>query len=271
MVRICSAQVAGVWQNPGRNLERAEACVREAGLAGASLISFPEQFAGGWSPLAPPRAEDIRGGTVAAFRKMAEEHGIAILAGFIEKHHPMPRNTAVAIDSSGEVVATYAKMHLFSPAGEDRHYTPGDDLAAFTVGGVKFGIALCYDLRFSPLFRIYALHGVCCVLVPAAWPCSRRDHWEILIRARALDNQMYVSGINATGTTPVDTYCGNSLTADPEGGVCASGGSGECMCYSEIERSRLREIRSRIPVEKDRRSELHHRLSGRYLSEGDPC
>jgi len=96
------------------------------------------------------------------------------------------------------------------------------------------------------------------------------DHWEILIRTRALDNLMYVSGINATGTTPVDTYCGNSLTADPDGNVSASGGSGECMCYSEIERSHLRDIRSRILVGRDRRSEIYHHLFRRYSSEGDP-
>ena len=157
-------------------------------------------------------------------------------------------------------MASYSKIHPFSPGGEDLHYDPGDHVSVFSVGNVRFGIAICYDLRFAPLFRVYAEQGVHCVLVPSAWPCSRTRAWEILVEARALDNQFYVIGCNPTGTTPVDKYCGHSLSADPVGVVISHGGEGEELIMTEVDHARVDATRARMPVERDRRPDLYSRL-----------
>jgi predicted amidohydrolase len=182
------------------------------------------------------------------------------VGSYVERHDPRPLNTSVAIDPGGRVVASYSKIHPFSPGGEDLHYHRGDHLSVFSAGNIRFGIAICYDLRFAPLFRAYAKQGVHCVLVASAWPCSRTRAWEILIQARALDNQFYVIGCNPTGTTPVDRYCGHSLSADPVGAVISRGGEGEELVLTRVDPVEVESARSRIPVERDFRADLYHRL-----------
>ncbi|HMA05711.1 MAG TPA: nitrilase-related carbon-nitrogen hydrolase [Methanomicrobiales archaeon] len=259
-MRICSAQMASAWEDPGANLEKAESCIASAKEMGADLVCFPEQYSTGWSPHSTRFAEDPDGPTVQALRDLARRRSIFVIGAYVERHEPRPLNTSVAIDPRGEVVASFSKIHPFSPGGEDLHYDPGDHLSIFMAGRVRFGIAICYDLRFAPLFRAYALAGVHAVLVPSAWPCSRIHAWEILVQARAIDNQFYVVGCNPTGTTPVDRYCGHSLSADPRGAVISRGGEGEELVMTDIDPAKVDEARTRIPVEKDRRPDLYHRL-----------
>lgn len=264
-MKVCTAQMASTWENPGANLEKAGLFVGSAKAKGSGLICFPEQFVTGWSPHSTLFAEDPDGPTVSALRDLARDHSISIVGSYVQRHDPRPLNTSVAIDLRGEVVASYSKIHPFSPGGEDLHYDPGDHISVFFVEGVRFGIAICYDLRFAPLFRAYARKGVHCVLVPSAWPCSRTRSWELLIAARALDNQFYVIGCNPTGTTPVDRYCGHSLSADPVGVVISRGGEGEELIMTDVDPARVKATRARMPVERDRRPGLYHRL----LSEKD--
>jgi len=252
--------MASTWEDPGANLRRAALCTASAKAKGADLICFPEQFVTGWSPRSTRFAEDGDGPTVKALQGLARDHAIFVVGSYTERHEPRPLNTSVAIDPRGEVVASFAKIHPFSPGGEDLHYDRGDRLSVFSAGDVRFGIAICYDLRFAPLFRLYAKMGVHCVLVPSAWPCSRTRAWEILVQARALDNQFYVVGCNPTGATPVDWYCGHSLSADPVGMVIGRGGEGEELVMTEIDPAKVDAARARMPVEKDRRPGLYHRL-----------
>jgi len=266
-MKVCTAQMASTWEDPEANLGKAALLVESAKAKGADLICFPEQFVTGWSPHSTRFAEDPQGPTVSTLRALARDHALPIVGSYIQRHDPRPLNTSVAIDSRGEVMASYAKIHPFSPGGEDTHYDPGDHISVFSVGNVRFGIAICYDLRFAPLFRAYARReGVHCILVPSAWPCTRTRAWEILIAARALDNQFYVIGCNTTGTTPVDRYCGHSLSADPVGVVISHGGEGEELIMTDIDPARVDSARARMPVERDRRPDLYHRL----LSEADP-
>lgn len=261
MTRIALAQVAGGSLNPSGMLDAAGRMASEAAAGGAALISFPEQFVTGWSPEIPHDAgEPLDGPLGAAFSRIARENGIAVAGALIEAQEgELPRNTAVVFGADGELLAAYAKIHLFSPDGEDRNYTAGDRLATFTVGGVTFGLAVCYDLRFPELFRIYALAGVECILLPAAWPCCRLRHWETLLPARALENRYYVAGIN-TAARPGGAYCGGSLAADPDGTIIARGGSGDEILFADIDPATVREARSNIPTLSDRRSDLYHRL-----------
>jgi predicted amidohydrolase len=261
MTKIALAQIAGGRGSPAGMLDTAGRMVEEAAAAGASLICFPEQFVTGWSPKVPPGSgEDRDGPLTAAFRLMAQNNGIAVAGSILEGGEGgLPRNTTVVLGAGGELLAAYAKVHLFSPDGENRTYTAGDRIATFTVDQTTFGLAVCYDLRFPELFRIYALAGVECMLVPAAWPCCRLRHWETLLPARALENRYYVAGVNTAGG-PDGTYCGGSLAADPDGTVIARGGSGDEVLVTEIDPAAVREARARLPSLSDRRSDLYHRL-----------
>ena len=122
----------------------------------------------------------------------------------------------------------------------------------FVLGGVRFGIAICYDLRFAGLFSRYAANGADCVIVQSAWPAARMRHWDLFIAARAAEFQLYVLGVNTTGVTPVDTYCGGSLLADPTGDIEASAGGEEGIFTAVIDPEAVREARERLPVWKDR-------------------
>lgn len=127
-MRCCSAQVSGVWESPDQTLEKAEECFSRAARSGAALISFPEQFTTGWDPRSTKNTEDLTGEIVAGFKKLAKKHAIAVIGSFRETFSPKPRNTAIAISRNGEILAMYAKIHLFTPGNEDQAFTPGNDL-----------------------------------------------------------------------------------------------------------------------------------------------
>jgi predicted amidohydrolase len=240
--------MAAAWDDQEKSLAKAEAYVCHAAASGADIICFPEQFATGWT-------------IVTSLQQYAKESGIAILGSFRERASPCPRNTAVAIGKNGEILTTYAKIHLFSPAQENRAYGPGSALGVFCLGPVTCGIAICYDLRFPELFRAYARAGVHVVFVPSAWPGARIGHFKLFIRARAAENQMYVVGINTTGTSPVDTYSGESITADPGGNIISRASGAEQLVFTDIDMNIVEGVRTSFPVHEDRRDALYFTLN----------
>jgi len=263
LVRVCSAQIASTWEEPHRTLVRAETFIRHAADCGAKLVCFPEQFATGWDPCPHKNIQDIHGSIVSALQGYAKEYRIGIIGSFREAHDPLPKNTAIVIGRDGRILASYAKMHLFSLCHEHEGTTSGTDLGIFTFDSLTCGIAICYDLRFPELFRMYAQKGVHAVFVPAAWPHHRIRHWELFITARAAENQMYVLGVNTTGNTPVDTYTGASMTADPQGTIISRAGEAEHLLFSDIDPGEVERIRRAFPVQQDRRDALYHSLRTR--------
>jgi omega-amidase len=261
VIRVCSAQITSFFEEPKKTLEKADVFIRHAAQSGASLICFPEQFATGWDPESDKNTDTGSGFIVSALKKSARDHSIAVIGSFRESARPHPKNTAVVIGSDGRILATYAKMHLFSPGKEDQMFSPGSDLGIFSLGTLSCGIAICYDLRFPELFRIYAERGVQAIFVPAAWPEKRIRHWELFLTARAAENQMYIIGVNTTGTTPVDTYAGSSMTIDPHGTVIARANNAEQLLFSDLHISEVRMARESFPIERDRRSALYHSLA----------
>ena len=261
VMRICSAQISSIWEDPEKTLKKAEFFIRHAAGSGADLICFPEQFATGWDPISRKNVQEIDGLIITSLYEMAKDNAIAILGSFREQHDPLPKNTVVAIGSNGSILGTYAKMHLFSPGEEHEGFTPGTELGLFTIGSLRCGIAVCYDLRFPDLFRIYAQKGVQAVFVPASWPLARIRHWELFIQTRALENQMFVTGINTTGMTPVDSYAGASMTADPHGTIVCRANAAEQLIFCDLDPSVVESARKTLPVAKDRKDQLYERLS----------
>lgn len=260
-VRICSAQIACIWEEPEKTLEKAGVFIRHAAASGASLICFPEQFATGWDPESGKNIEDLNGLIVSSLRTYARNNQIAVIGSLRKQGSPLPENTAVVINNEGRILTTYSKVHLFSPGNEQKGFSPGSDLGIFTLGPLSCGIAICYDLRFPDLFRIYAQKGVQVVFVPAAWPQKRIKHWELFITARAAENQMYVAGVNTTGITPVDTYSGSSMIADPHGTIISRANDAEQLIFTDLDPALVQKARQSFPVEKDRKDALYRALS----------
>ena len=259
---LCTAQIAPCWQDPQATLQKLRTRVAEAVECDASFIAFPEQVVTGWDPEdASSYVQDETGFIISALREYARDFSISILGSFRESYSPGPRNTAVAIGPGGEILARYSKIHLFSPGREDKHYTPGENLGMVSIEGCSCGIAICYDLRFSDMFRLYRKADVHLVLVPSAWPASRMKHFELFTTSRAAEFQMYIAGVNTTGTTPVDRYSGGSLVAGPDGTVISRGCEGEELLFTEIDPVRADNARRDFPVHLDRRDAVYERLS----------
>lgn len=253
--------MTSVWEEPKKSLAKAEIFIQHAAASGADIICFPEQFATGWDPASHNNVEDPDSGIIPALRRIARDTDICILGSFRERSVPCPRNTAVAIGRDGSILSSYAKIHLFSPAEENKTFIPGTELGIFSLGALKCGIAICYDLRFPELFSAYAARDVQAVFVPAAWPASRIRHWELFLTARAAENQMYIVGINTSGTTPVDTYSGASMTVDPRGIIISRANDTEQLVFADLDPAVTDTVRSSFPVGKDRRDELYFNLA----------
>ena len=259
-MKLFGIQMASVWENPAATLEKAEPFIRDAAGQGGEIVCFPEQFPTGWDPSSRLHIQDRSGPIVSSLRSLAREYGIAILGSFREASERGPRNLCIVVDRNGDELASYAKCHLFSPAHEDETYVPGDATGTFILGGMMFGIAICYDLRFSGLFSAYARSGVHAMIVPAAWPSSRITHWELFIRARAVEHQIYVIGVNTTGDTPAGSYNGHSLASDPLGTIIADAGVGETVFSVSLDRGSVDHSRKTFPVGRDRNPDLYSRL-----------
>jgi len=260
-VRVCSAQIAAVWDSPEKTLQKIEPYIYHAARSGADIICFPEQFTTGWDPESRDYAQDESGQIVSTLQRLAHNASIAILGSFRERSGNGIKNTAIAIGKEGNILTTYSKIHLFSHSHENDYYEPGSSFGLFTIGEIKFGIAICYDLRFPELFRLYEERGAHAVVVPAAWPADRIRHWELFIRARAAENQMYVTGINTTGTTPVDMYSGHSMTADPSGNIIQRCGNAEELGFIDLDPEQVLSARKEFPLLKDRKVDVYRSLS----------
>jgi predicted amidohydrolase len=265
-MKICLAQISSCWNNPKAGLEIVRNSAEKAARKSASLIVFPEQILTGWDPLDRSFAETQDGELVRKLREISRDINIAMLVSYRELKDVGTRNTCIAIDKTGAILASYSKIHLFSPGKEDSTYLPGDNLGIFTLDSCLIGVAICYDLRFAPLFNLYRQREVQLMLVPSAWPSSRMHHFELFTTARAAEFQMFVASVNTVGTTSVDTYSGGSLIIGPEGSVLVQGSDKEELLFCDISPEEVLKTRVNFPVHADRikvnYSEIKNRIKG---------
>ena len=167
-------------------------------------------------------------------------------------------NRSYIFDRKGEVVASYDKIHGFSPMGETKSYTGGSSTVHFTLDGIACSMAICYDVRFCELIRTEALQGVDLFFLPAAWPLVRKEHWITLSKARAIENQMFFCAVNECGRAGSTQYGGNSMLLSPLGEELLHLGEKEQVATAEIDTDVLQGIRESINVFRDRRPELYH-------------
>ena len=236
-MKIALAQVNPHWNDPNSAFSRFYEYASDAKERGASLIVFPEQAATGWDPTDNQNfIESIDGLIVSRFREIARDIGIAVLGSFREKTEDLPRNTAVLIDKSGEILLSYSKKHLFYPAHEDQYFSAGDihQKNVAIIDGFTIGIAICFDLRFCEVFCRYQMAGAELVLIPTAWPISTIQYMSLFARCRAVENNCYIACVNNTGVTPVNTYTGESSLFSPQGDCVCSAGSNETLMVAKL-------------------------------------
>jgi predicted amidohydrolase len=261
---VSLAQISVAPAQPEANLEKGERLIEEAARRGSQLVCFPEMWTTGfqWS----------------ANERMAREHEVAIarVAGLAARYGLWVNGSMLALDEDGRVSNTsflfgpageaaglYRKTHLFTFFHEDRHMAAGKRLTVADTPWGRTGFAVCYDLRFPELFRTYALKGVKVLLLPAAWPYPRIEHWKVLVRARAIENQFFMLCTNQVGSESFGedgsvTYFGNSVIVDPWGRTVAEAGeTEEILLTASLDLDAVDETRNTMRVLQDRRPELY--------------
>jgi predicted amidohydrolase len=253
-----------------RNLETADRLVREAVALGAQLVVLPEK----WSVLGTNRqiadgAERLDGRCITWARDVARELGVDLVAGSIAELVPgreTRANTSVHVGPDGELAAVYRKLHMFDVEVdgvsylESEHEQPGSEVVTSTLSGdVPVGLTICYDIRFPELYRMLSERGAEVITVPSAFTlATTRDHWEVLIRARAIENQCFVIAPNQIGAHPPGHRAGGrSLIVDPWGLVLAGAPDTESVIVADLDFGLLRDVRRRLPALTHRRLDVY--------------
>jgi deaminated glutathione amidase len=263
-MRVAAVQLNSTAEKD-RNLEVAERLVREAAADGSELVGLPER----WNLLADSAdllagAEPLDGPSLTAARGWARELGIHLLAGSVAERvegHERLSNTSVLIAPDGDDVAVYRKIHMFDVEvegtvfRESDHDEPGDELVVAPIGELKLGMSVCYDLRFPELYRILAVRGARIITVPSAFTVpTGRAHWEVLLRARAIENQAFVIAPDQVGHAPpkFDSW-GHSAIVDPWGSVLAIAPDEECFVATDLDLAEQDRVREKLPALANRR------------------
>jgi omega-amidase len=261
-VKIAVAQISCALGDLNANLLKIRDFSSRAKDSGAELVTFPEMVDTGYSiPAIRAHATSWTEGAVPELQEIAKSFSIGIICGVSERDGSSIYNSQVFIDANGEVAAKYRKIHLFAAAPIEEHkcFAAGDEFTSLTVGGLRFGLSICYDLRFPELYRTLAVEEeVKAFIISSAWPFPRVEHFRILATARAIENQSYVIAANRVGTDDGVTFCGSSAIIDPYGVVIAAASTDrEELIQAEISEEVVNSVRSRMAVFAQRRPDLY--------------
>ena len=226
---IALASLNQVWENKVANLLNCEELVHKAKSHNAELIIFPEMTLTGFSMNTSETAENVDNSrTVKSFEELARKNNIAIVFGMVFSQFPKASNNAIFIGKSGEILGAYQKIHPFSFSGEDKYFIAGKAISKLDFDSCNIGLTICYDLRFPELYS--ALSTNCDLIINIAnWPSKRLNHWNTLLKARAIENQIYIAGVNRIGKDMSgNEYTQSSIVIDPNGEIMAP-------IYSEAE------------------------------------
>jgi deaminated glutathione amidase len=269
MSRIAIAQIAS---STDKQVNRATALelIGEARTKRADLIAFPE-FLMAFSPASQSAAEltklaeAVDGAFITALSDAANVNGIAVIAPIYETSSATERvfDTAVWIDAKGKIASVYRKLHLYDAFGfkESAKFHPGRDIAPLVASGdCRFGMMICYDLRFPEMARMLTLAGANILVAPSGWVQGdlKVEHWQTMIRARALENGCYVIAPNQVG----NIYTGHSMVVDPLGRTLADLDEQQGLAVIEVDLNIVNEVREKLPLLKNRRTDVYakHRL-----------
>ena len=261
--KIALIQMDVALGKPEENFAHAENLLTRAAESGADILVLPELWNTGFLPK-PHEAlvsmADVAGKeTISLCGAIAKKYGVNIVAGSVTvREGDSLVNRAHIFDRGGALIETYDKIHAFTLVGEEKHFKGGTKTVRFLLDDIPCSAAICYDVRFCELIRAEALSGVDLFFLPAAWPLLRLYHWEILNKARAVENQMYLCAVNESGYAGKTKYAGNSLLLSPWGEEILRLPEEETIQTGEIDLDTIRDIRESINVFRDRKPELYH-------------
>lgn len=261
-MRVSLAQMDILLGDAGVNLRKAREMARQAGCEGSDLVVFPELWSTGYDlENADLHSSRMGEGMFAEMSRMADDNDIYLAGSCISKlGKDRYGNTSALFDPEGKLLATYTKIHLFGLMDEHKYLSPGESLTIVDTRWCKIGMAICYDLRFPEMFRCYALGGVELVVIHAEWPHPRLAHWQVLLKARAIENQMYVVACNRVGMSKDTSFFGHSCVVDPWSEMVCEAGEEEALITADIDMDKVNQVRRKIPVLMDRRPDIYSNI-----------
>ncbi len=256
-MRVIGCQLDIQWENKEANHAKVRTLLEKAAPSRDCLVILPEMFATGFSMNVDIITDDRDRATQKYLSRLAVEYKAFILGGLVTRcEDGRGLNQAVVFKPTGRELARYSKLHPFSYAGETDHYAPGSNIETFACNSFKVAPFICYDLRFPEAFRVAARQGVQLLIVIANWPSVRENHWKSLLKARAIENQSFVVGINRCGKDPNHAYSGGSQIIDPRGEILREAGSVEGWIEAELGLQELIDYRKEFPALEDMRKDL---------------
>jgi omega-amidase len=255
---IALAQMAIATGNQEQNYKAARDWAAQASAQGANLLLLPELWSTGYD-LARARndAAPLDHGAFALMAEMARGQALYVAGTALEANPSRgPFNTAALYGPDGRLVGAYRKVHLYPPMGETRYLSRGDALPAFDLPWGRTALAICYDLRFPELWRRYMAAGVHLILIPAEWPVPRVEHWRLLLRARAVENQLFVAGCNRAGADTEEAFGGHSAVVDPWGYVLVEGSLEAGLFVATLDMDEVGRCRHLFPFLEDRQPDV---------------
>jgi omega-amidase len=249
-VKVCIVQTATALGDLNANLEAVRAAVQGAATDSPDVVVLPEAWNLGFLPGEFSQVEESRNGPAyALMQELAAELGANLIGGSIltrEGGHFY--NRSFVFNRSGEEVASYDKMNLFTPMGEDQHVRPGEEAGRFDLEGHVWGSLICYDLRFPVIARALAFSGAVVLAVPAQWPGERIEVWRVLLQARAIENQLFVVGCNGCGAGPDGPVGGHSMVVGPTGEILWEAGDKLDETTVDLDLAEVDAARQAIPA-----------------------
>jgi len=256
-MKVIGIQPDVVWENKAVNHTKIITLIEKAGAQPDTLVVLPEMFATGFSMNVAGIHDSNTRETQDFLARTAVNYRIYLMGGLVTKNaQGRGRNECLIYSPYGREVARYSKLQPFTLGGESEHYEAGKNLSIFDLAEFKIATFICYDLRFPEIFRAACRRGTNLYTVIASWPVAREEHWVTLLRARAIENQAFVVGINRSGRDPNFVFPGRSMIVSPSGKVLAEAGRDECWISAELNIEELLRYRSELPFLNDMRADF---------------
>lgn len=260
-MRIALVSLNQFWEDKLGNKKSVEKIIKKAVADSADLIIFPEMTLTGFSMDVKKISEIAENSnTIEFFRNSAKDDGISIIFGYVENKLGNAFNNCVLVNSTGNVIASYSKIHPFSFAGETKYYSHGNSLVQLDFMETNMALTICYDLRFPELYQALSKESEIIINI-ANWPKKRVDHWNTLLKARAIENQVFMIGVNRTGIDGNNIeYEKSSLIFAPDGTMLDPDNLEYELDFYDINHEMVSEVRNIFPVKNDRKIELYKRI-----------
>ena len=264
-MKLSLGQMHILWEDKQSNQRTCQEMIQEAKKENSDLILFPEMTLTGFSMKTELTGETAADSpTVSFFQKQARENQIAIGFGVVFRQPEKAHNVFIIVNKKGDIIAQYSKIHPFSYGIEPQYYSGGNDLAFCQIEEFSVSPLICYDLRFPEVFQACSSKSNL-ILVIANWPQIRSEHWKLLLRARAVENQCYIAAVNCYGQMKKLFYSGDSAIIDPYGHCITEEKNESGVITGEIHLETVETYRKEFPLKSDRRNQLYQQLYTKYL------